>query len=120
MVFVLMLRRLVLATLVLATTGFVVWSYRILFVRNLADSYEENALDWSLLTSFLAGAVIAVAAGAVLWDRQPGNRWGVALIGLGRVDGGVVQLPRVLRGRLLPTAGGSMCCGWQAWGCCGR
>jgi signal transduction histidine kinase len=70
------LRRVVLAVLVVGTTVFVAWSFRLIIDGS-------SVFDWVLETSFFAGAVFAVAAGAVLWDRQPGNRCAVALIVLG-------------------------------------
>ena len=70
-------------SLVVAQVGFVAWAYRSFVVASRADAYVETWFDWTTITSFFVGAVFAVIAGALLCDRQPGNRCGPAVVLLG-------------------------------------
>jgi signal transduction histidine kinase len=76
-------RRALLASVVVAQVGFVGWAYRAFVVASRADAYVETWFDWLLITSFFVGAVVAVIAGALLCDRQPGNRCGPGVVLLG-------------------------------------
>jgi signal transduction histidine kinase len=82
-VVVMLRRRVVLGAVFVATLLFVVWSFRIVILESRGGAYRDTLFDWVLQTSFFAGAVLAVASGAVLWDRQPGNRCALVLIALG-------------------------------------
>jgi signal transduction histidine kinase len=77
------LRRAVLVLVVVAQTVFVAVGLRQWILDSRADTYQETLWDWLLAYSFFAGAVLAVVAGALLSDRQRGNRCGAALLLLG-------------------------------------
>jgi signal transduction histidine kinase len=77
------LRRLVLVLVVVAQIVFVAVAFRRCIVESRADPYHEAFTDWLFITSFFAGAVLAVVSGALLSERQRGNRCGMALLLLG-------------------------------------